>query len=329
MDVRTHEFRMEAENRRELYPEIDPFYQGFLKVSELHEIYYEQSGKKDGKAVIFLHGGPGGGTSPQNRRFFDPSVYHIILMDQRGAGQSKPAAELKDNTTWHLVEDIESLREHLKIDRWVVFGGSWGATLSLAYAETHPDRVKALVLRGIFISRRKEIQWLYQDGASRLFPDAHERLKELIPEVEQGDLVHSYYRRLMGEDEDEQLKLAQAWSRWEMRTSRLYHDATLMARADDDLWAVQFARIECHYFVNGCFFTSENQLLDNVHRIQHIPCSIVQGRYDVVCPMETAWELHKRWPEAEFVVVADAGHSAKEPGTMHHLLEACDKYRYL
>jgi len=311
------------------YADMEPYDTGFLKVSQLHEIFYEQCGRKDGKPILFLHGGPGGGIGPTDRKYFDPTVYRVVLLDQRGSGKSKPAAELKENTTWDLVADIEKLREHLKIDKWVVFGGSWGSTLSLVYAQTHPSRVKALVLRGIFTLRRKELTWYYQDGASRIFPDSWEKFIEPIPEVERHDLMSAYHRRLTGDDAAVRLKCAQRWSGWEMATSRLFVDPELIKRAEADEWAIQFARIESHYFVHGGFLRDETQILDNVDKIRHIPCTIVQGRYDVVCPADTAWELHKRWPEAEFHLVADSGHSAKEEGTVSALVNATDKYKTL
>lgn len=314
---------------RDVYPEIEVFDSGHLRVSDIHEVYFEQSGNKNGKPVLFLHGGPGGGTSPSDRRYFDPAVYRIVLMDQRGAGKSKPPAELKDNTTWHLVSDIEKLREHLSIDKWVVFGGSWGSTLSLVYAETHPDRVKALILRGIFTLRRSEIIWYYQDGASHIFPDHFDKYVEPIPKAERHDIVGAYYRRLTGPDEAERLKCARHWSLWEMATSRLFIDHNLLKRADSDIWALQFARIECHYFVHGGFFETDSHILDNVDKIRHIPATIVQGRYDVVCPAQTAWDLHKQWPEAEFYFVRDAGHSAREMGIKSVLVHAADKYKEL
>jgi proline iminopeptidase len=314
---------------RKHYDDIEPFEKSFLKVSDLHEIYFEQCGKKDGKPVLFLHGGPGGGVGPNDRKYFDPTVYRIILLDQRGAGNSKPSAELRENTTWDLVADIEKLRKHLSIDKWVVFGGSWGSTLSLVYAETHPSQVKALILRGIFTLRRKELIWYYQDGASRIFPDTWEKFIEPIPEVERHDLMSAYHRRLTGSDRALQMKCAQRWSAWEMATSRLYVDPELIKRADADEWAVQFARIESHYFVHGGFLKSETQILDDVPKIRHIPCTIVQGRYDLVCPADTAWELHKRWSEADFHLVADAGHSAKEEGIVSALVTAADKYKTL
>lgn len=276
-----------------MYPDIEPYDTGMLTVSDIHKVYYEQSGNRTGKPVIFLHGGPGGGTSPRDRTFFDPAVYRIVLMDQRGAGKSTPAAELRENTTWHLVADIEKLRNHLGIDKWVVFGGSWGSTLSLAYAETHPDRVKALVLRGIFTLRRRELIWFYQDGASIIFPDAWEGYLKPIPEVERFDLISAYYRKLTSDDETIRTEAAKAWSKWEMTTSRLFVDPEYILRAEADTWALQFARIECHYFVHGGFMEFDGQLLKNVDKIRHIPTTIVQGRYDLVCPMDTAWELHK------------------------------------
>ncbi|XP_060598187.1 probable proline iminopeptidase isoform X2 [Ruditapes philippinarum] len=319
----------ESSKFREMYPDIEPYDTGMLKVSDIHQVYYEQSGNKNGNPVIFLHGGPGGGTSARDRTFFDPNVYRIVLMDQRGAGKSLPAAELKENTTWNLVADVEKLREKLGIEKWVVFGGSWGSTLSLAYAETHPDRVKALILRGIFTLRRKEVLWYNQEGANFILPDLYEEYIEPIPQVERCDLIGAYYRRLTGSDEKVQLECAKAWSKWELKTSKLYVDDSYVARAEADIWALQFARIECHYFVNGGFFERDDQLLANVDKIRHIPTTIVQGRYDLVCPMETAWKLHRAFPEAEFHIIADAGHSNKEPGTQSKLLDACDKYKNL
>jgi proline iminopeptidase len=314
---------------RELFPEIEPYDSGFLQVSDLHHIFYEQSGNKDGKPVIYVHGGPGGGTGPRDRRYFDPAVYRIILLDQRGAGRSRPSAELKENTTWHLIADLERLRCHLGIDNWVVFGGSWGSTLALIYAEQHPDRVKALILRGIFTLRRRELEWYYQDGANRIFPDAWEKFIEPIPLVERHDLMSAYHRRLTGHDESIQLMCAQRWSAWEMSTSRLLVDHELLKRAETDSWALQFAKIEAHYFVNGGFFRNDMHIFEDIEKIQHIPATIIQGRYDIVCPAETAWHLHKCWPEAELCIVDDAGHSAKEPGITTQLLNATDKYKTL
>ncbi|HET8897882.1 MAG TPA: prolyl aminopeptidase [Rhodanobacteraceae bacterium] len=313
--------------RRSLYPEIDPFDAGQLKVSELHTLYYEQCGNPHGKPVVFLHGGPGGGCNPKCRRFFDPAAYRIILFDQRGCGRSTPHAELRENTTWDLVADIERLREHLGIDRWQVFGGSWGSTLALAYAETHPDKVSELVLRGIFMLRRTELEWFYQHGCDMLYPDAFETYLAAIPEVERGDLMSAYHRRLTSDDAATRLAAARAWSVWEGGTSFLLRDESYMQSSGEDEFALAFARIENHYFVNGGFFEHDDQLLRHVERIRTIPALIVQGRYDVVCPLRSAWDLHRAWPEAELRIVQDAGHSAFEPGITHELIEATDRFR--
>jgi len=316
-----------SENRRALYPEIEPYDVGQLKVSELHTLYYEQSGNPNGKPVVFLHGGPGGGTNPKCRRFFDPAVYRIVLFDQRGCGRSTPHAELTDNTTWHLVSDIERLRGHLGIDRWQVFGGSWGSTLALSYAQTHPDKVTELVLRGIFMLRRWELEWFYQQGSDALYPDAWETYQAAIPEVERGDMMSAYHRRLTSPDAETRLAAARAWSVWEGATSFLFQDEGYINSSGEDEFALAFARIECHYFVNGGFFEHDDQLLRNVERIRRIPAVIVQGRYDVVCPMRSAWDLHRAWPEADLRIVQDAGHSAFEPGIMHELIEATDRFK--
>ncbi|XP_041367613.1 probable proline iminopeptidase [Gigantopelta aegis] len=319
-----------GEKPRELFPEIEAFDTGRLKVSEIHEIYYEQSGKKDGKPVVFVHGGPGTGTSPRERRFFDPDVYRIVLFDQRGAGKSTPAAELKENTTWDLVADMEKLRTRLGIEKWVVFGGSWGSTLSLAYAETHPDHVTALIVRGIFTVRHQELKWTYNDGGvSLVFPDTWESFWNYIPHAERHCMVGAFYRRLTSDDEETRRNAARVWNRWELSACRLYPDSKFIKKADDDLWSLQHACIECHYFINGGFFESDEQLLDNVDKICHIPGTIIQGRYDMVCPVDTAWRLHKKWPEADFHIVPDAGHTASEPGIQTCLLNATDKYKHL
>jgi proline iminopeptidase len=315
-----------SSHRRSLYAEIEPYDAGQLKVSDLHTLYYEQSGNPHGKPVVFLHGGPGGGTNPKCRRFFNPAVYRIVLFDQRGCGRSTPHAELTDNTTWHLVADIERLREHLKIPRWQVFGGSWGSTLALAYAQTHPDKVSELVLRGIFMLRRWELEWFYQRGCDALYPDAWESYLAAIPVAERGDLMSAYHRRLTSADPQVRLHAARAWSMWEGATSFLYQDDAYINSSGEDEFALAFARIECHYFVNGGFFEHDDQLLRNVERIRRIPAVIVQGRYDVVCPIRSAWDLHRAWPEAELRVVQDAGHSAFEPGITHELLEATDRF---
>jgi proline iminopeptidase len=313
-------------DRRGFYPAIEPFNQGMLSVSPIHTIYYEESGNPKGKPVVFVHGGPGGGSDPKHRRFFDPKRYRIVLFDQRGCGRSTPHANLEDNTTWSLVADMEKLREKLAIDKWQVFGGSWGSTLALAYAETHPERVTELVLRGIFLLRRWELDWFYQGGTSRMFPDAWAKYLEPIPEAERGDLMAAYHKRLTSPDPAVALAAARAWSIWEGSTSCLLPDIELVNKMGGDLFALAFARIECHYFVNKGFMKREDQLLRNVRRIRHIPGVIVQGRYDVVCPMRTAWDLHVAWPEAEFEVIADAGHSALEPGTTDALVRATDRY---
>ena len=311
---------------RSLYPEIEPFDSGFLPVSSLHTLYYEQSGNPNGKPVVFLHGGPGGGTNAKCRRFFDPTVYRIVLFDQRGCGKSTPHAELTDNTTWDLVADIECVREHLGIGRWQVFGGSWGSTLALAYAQTHPDKVSELVLRGIFMLRRWELEWFYQKGCDALYPDAWETYLDAIPEVERGDLMSAYHRRLTSPDAKTRTAAARAWSVWEGATSFLWQDKSHIESSAEDEFALAFARIECHYFVNGGFFEHDDQLLRNVERIRNIPAVIVQGRYDVVCPLRSAWDLHRAWPEADLHIVQDAGHSAFEPGIVHELVEATDRF---
>lgn len=314
---------------KELYDAIEPFDQGTFQVSPVHTLYYERCGNPDGAPAVFLHGGPGGGLIPDYRRYFDPEAYHLILFDQRGSGQSTPHASLDENTTWHLVSDIERLRQHFGIDRWLVFGGSWGSTLSLAYAETHPERVLALVLRGIFLCRPKEIRWFYQEGASAIYPDVWEPYIEVIPLGERGDMLTAYHRRLTSDDENIRLEAARAWSIWEGATSKLYPDQNLVASFADPRLALALARIECHYFVNNAFFETDNQLIENVGRIKNIPAVIVQGRYDVVCPMMSAWELHRAWPEAELRIIPDSGHAASEPGTIDALVDSTDRFREL
>lgn len=311
---------------RELYPPRQPYNEGKLKVSDLHTIHFEESGNPEGKPIVLLHGGPGGGCPPFYRQYFDPKKWRLVMFDQRGCGQSKPHAELQENTTWDLVNDIEKLREYLNIHQWVVFGGSWGSTLSLAYSQTHPDRCKGLILRGIFMLRQKEIRWFYQEGASYIFPDAWEEYVKPIPINERDDLVTAYYQRLTSPDAQIRLEAARAWSIWEGSTSRLFPDLDLKQKFGIDAFAEAFARIECHYFINKGFIDPEDKLLLNIDRIRKIPAVIVQGRYDVVCPMMSAWELHRAWPEAEFIVVADAGHSMSEPGIRTCLIEATDKF---
>ncbi|MBV8742480.1 MAG: prolyl aminopeptidase [Sinobacteraceae bacterium] len=313
---------------RELYPSFEPNRSGWLRVSDLHEIYYEESGNPQGKPVVFLHGGPGGGTDGRMRGFFDPARYRIVLFDQRGCGRSRPHASLVDNTTWHLVADMELLRQHLNIERWQVFGGSWGSTLALAYAESHPQRVSELVLRGIFLLRRWEINWFYQDpsGAAALYPDLWERYVAVIPPEERHEMVQAYYRRLTSADPQVLAEAARAWAVWEGATSFLHLNPDYIAKFQEADYAAAFARIECHYFINHGFLHTDNQLIENVGRIRHIPTVIVQGRYDVVCPMKSAWDLHRAWPEAELRIVADAGHSAFERGNTHELVSATDRF---
>jgi proline iminopeptidase len=313
---------------RSLYPALDPYLSGRLQVSDLHDLYYEVCGNPTGKPVVVLHGGPGGGCLPSYRQYFNPERYRIVLFDQRGCGRSLPYGELRENTTWDLVSDIEALRQKLGIERWVVFGGSWGSTLALAYSQTHPDRCLGLILRGIFLLRDSEIAWFYQAGASALFPDAWAHYLAPIPSEEQGNLLQAYHRRLTSDQSSVRREAARAWSLWEGSTSKLVPDFDVIARFGDPEFAEAFARIECHYFVNQGFL-APNQLLRDVDRIRQIPAVIVQGRYDVVCPMISAWELHQAWPESELVVIPDAGHSMTEPGIQTALIEAGDRFAEL
>lgn len=309
-----------------LFPPIEPYNHGWLSVGDGHEIYYEESGNPSGKPCLFVHGGPGGGASPAARQFFDPDKYRIVLIDQRGCGRSKPHASIEANTTWHLINDIELIRETLGIDRWLVFGGSWGSTLSLAYAQSHPERVTELVLRGIFLLRAQELQWFYQHGASELYPDAWQHYLAPIPDAERHDLISAFHSRLTSKDPEVRLSAARAWSVWEASTSFLIQNEDFMAQLDEPEAALAMARIECHYFVNGGFFESPNQILEAVDKIRHIPCVIVQGRYDVVCPPTTAWDLHRAWPEADFKLIANAGHSAFDPANAAALIEATNRF---
>jgi len=310
---------------RTLYPPIAPYEQGRLPVSDLHTLYYEVSGNPEGQPVVFLHGGPGGGTEGTLRRFFDPTRYRIVLFDQRGSGKSTPPACLEENTTWDLVADIERLRTHLGVATWHVFGGSWGSTLALVYAQTHPERVRSLVLRGIFLLRQEEIKWFYQEGASNLFPDRWEAFAEIIPPEQRGDMVAAYYRLLTGADLELQQRAARAWSVWEGATSKLQVDPTSLSRFAQEQFALAFARIECHYFIHRGFFGADNLLLDQIDKIRHMPAVIVHGRYDVICPLKNAWDLHRAWPEAELRIIGDAGHSAFEPGITDALITATDR----
>lgn len=313
-------------DRRDLYPAIEPYETGRIKVSDIHDVYFEQAGNPHGKPVVVCHGGPGGGITPAMRRYFDPAKYRIVLFDQRGCGKSTPNAELKENTTWDLVADMEKLRRRLDIEKWQVFGGSWGSTLALAYAQTHPARAAELVLRGIFTLRKAEIDWFYQAGASWLFADAWERYLEPIPVDERHDLLKAYHRRLTGRNEPEKLRAAKAWSAWEGGTVSLLPSQERIDSFSADAFAIAFARIECHYFVNGGFFERDDQLIVGAHLLRNIPGVIVQGRYDVCTPMKTAFELHKAWPEAEFIVIDDAGHAASEPGIIDALVRATDRF---
>jgi proline iminopeptidase len=308
------------------YPPIEPFDTGYLAVGEGHEMYYEQSGNPQGKPALFVHGGPGGGGDVNSRRFFDPDRYRIVMFDQRGSGRSRPHASLEANTTWHLVADMERLRQHLAIERWLVFGGSWGSTLALAYAETHPKAVSELVLRGIFLLRKLELNWFYQFGASLLFPEQWQKYLAPIPPAERHDLLGAFHRRLLSDDAAVRLEAARAWSIWEGATSSLLPNPKREDQFGSPDFALALARIEAHYFVNRGFFSHENQLLDGVERIRGIPGVIVHGRYDVVCPIDTAFELHRRWPEADFRIVQDAGHSAYEPGITAELIAATDRF---
>ncbi|MDS1115660.1 prolyl aminopeptidase [Gordonia westfalica] len=317
---------------RDFYPEIEPYESGHLDVGDGQQIYWETTGNPDGKPVVFVHGGPGGGTSPAQRRFFDPARYRIVLFDQRGCGQSRPhiadGADLSVNTTPHLIADMEKLRTHLGIDRWQIFGGSWGSTLGLAYAQAHPDRVTELVLRGIFLLRRSEIDWYYNGGASHIFPDVWETYLEPIPTDERdGDLVAAYHRLLTSDDASVARAAARAWTGWEQATSYLLPRPEEPGQGADEAhrFDLAFASIENHYFVNHGFL-DDGQLLDNIDAIAHIPGVIVQGRYDVVCPMRSAWDLHRAWPAADLHIVDDAGHASFEAGIKHHLIEATDRF---
>ena len=300
-----------------LHPEVEPYASGLLTVSGQHRIYWEQVGNPRGEPVLFLHGGPGGGCAPWNRRLFDPQHDRAVLFDQRGCGRSTPHASLRENTTWHLCADIERLRQHLGIERWLVFGGSWGSTLALAYAEQHPERVAGLILRGVFCATRDEVRWFYQDGTRHLFPDAFEAFVEPLTLAERGDVLKAYHSRLTRGPRREQVQAARSWTQWEIATSRLRPDA--VGAGFSDGLALQLARIEAHYFVHDSWLRPD-QLIEDAGRIAHLPCHIVQGRYDAICPPSTAWRLHRALPGSELTLVDDAGHSALEPGTLLGLL---------
>lgn len=313
------------DGRRGLYPEIEPFAAGWLGTGGPHELYYEECGRQDGKPVVVLHGGPGGAINPTMRRFFDPKRWRIALFDQRGCGRSRPNASLVDNTTWTLVEDIERLRVHLGVEKWTVFGGSWGSTLALAYAAMHPERVEGLILRGVFLLTERELRWFYQDGASMLFPDAWERFLAPIPPAERGDMIAAYHKRLTHPDRRVQAEAAAAWSQWEGDTISLRGPEARPSKFNETDFAVAFARIECHFFANRGFFEKDGWLLEQAPRLKHIPAWIVQGRFDVVTPLESAWALKRAWPQARFEIVWDAGHASTEPGVIDALIRASDQ----
>ena len=312
-----------------MYPSIEPYKQGYLDSGDGHQIYWELCGNPQGKPVVFLHGGPGAGCSPHHRQLFNPERYNILLFDQRGCGRSKPTASLENNTTQHLIADMERLRkEILDTDKWLVFGGSWGSSLALAYAQTHPQQVTGLILRGIFTLRKKEINWFYQEGASFVFPDKWENYLAPIPEDERDDLVSAYHRRLTGEDEEEMLRCAYAWANWEGATISLLETDNKALSFGDKNAVLSFARIENHYFVNTGFM-EEGQLIHNADRLANIPTVIIQGRYDMCTPSQTAWDLHKVMPHAELHLIPDAGHAFNEPGILSALLAATDKFATL
>ncbi len=315
--------------RSGFFPEIQPYRTGTLAVSDLHCVYFEECGNPGGKPVLMVHGGPGGGSNPTMRRYHDPARYRIILFDQRGCGRSVPHASLEDNTTWHLVADMEALRSHLGIERWQLCGGSWGSTLALAYAETHPERVSELILRGIFLLRRTELLWFYQEGCSWIFPDAFDDYLKPIPLAERSDMIAAYHRRLAGPDKTAQLEAARAWSGWEGTTLSLIADPDRVSKFREEVYALAFARIEAHYFVNRGFFECDGQLLRDAAKIRHIPGVIVHGRYDVVTPLRNAWDLKTAWPEADLRIVPDAGHAMTEAGIIHEIVGAAERFAWL
>lgn len=306
-----------------LYPAIQPAKTWRFPVSGLHTLYLEECGSADGVPVVFLHGGPGGACEPGHRRFFDPEAYRIILFDQRGSGKSRPHANLEDNTTWDLIADLEKIREHLGIEKWVLFGGSWGSTLALAYAQTHPDRVLGLILRGIFLARNQDVHWFFQGEASRIFPEAWAHFVDPIPETERGDIIGAYYRRLTSENEFVCMAAAKAWSIWEGSSVTLLPNKNVVEHFSDPHVALSIARIECHYFKHGCFFRS-NQLLEDMSKINHLPGFIVHGRYDMVCPIDQAFALKSRWEAVQLRIIDDAGHAVTEPGISNALVECCN-----
>lgn len=316
-------------DRKKLYPEIKPYNTGMLKVSDLHTLYYEEVGNPKGKPILFLHGGPGAGLSQKYRRYFDPKFYRIILFDQRGAGKSKPHAELKENTTKHLVADIENIRDYLNINKWIVFGGSWGTTLALTYAICHPDKVIGLILRGIFLGRKSDVHWLFQEGSSNIYPDKWEDFIKIIPENERDNMIKAYYKRLTSNNEEERLQAAKAWSIWEGNVVLLLPDEKNIEKFGSSDLALSMARCECHYFINNMFNETDNYILENTDKIEDIPCRIVHGRYDMDCRLSGAWELHKKLPLSDLRIVKDAGHSGMEPGTISELVQATEDFKTL
>lgn len=317
---------MAVRDQARLYPVIEPFRHGILDVGDGHRMYFEECGNPHGKPVAIVHGGPGGGANATMRRYHDPQQHRILLFDQRGCGRSTPHASLDANTTWHLVADMERLRRHLGIERWQLFGGSWGSTLALAYAQSHPERVTEMILRGIFLLRQAELKWFYQDGCGWIFPEAFAQFKQLIPVAEQGDLVAAYYKRLTDPDRSVQVAAARAWSMWEGSTLALMPDPERVKLFGADAYAIAFARIECHYFMHAGFLDRDGELLHRVGRLRDIPCTIVHGRYDVVTPVKNAYDLAQAWPEAELRIVPDAGHAMTEPGIVSELVAATRKY---
>ncbi len=310
---------------KDLYPDIEPFHQFYFDVDGYHRLHVEECGRRRGIPAVFLHGGPGAGIEPYHRRFFDPERYHLVLFDQRGSGRSTPHADLTDNTTWHLVEDMEKLRRHLGFEQWLLFGGSWGSTLALAYAQSYPERVSGMVLRGVFLCRPREIHWFYQEGASRLFPDYWQDFVAPVAPDQRHNLLAAYYRLLTGENEIRRMAAAKAWSYWEGRTATLLADENVAQHFAQPHVALSMARIESHYFVNNAFFMP-NQLLSEAAKLHGIPGVIIHGRYDMICPLENAWELHRAWPDSRLQIIPDAGHSAAEEGTRRALVAATDAF---
>ncbi len=311
-----------------LYPSIEPFHSGMLLVSNLHKIYYEQSGNPNGKPVLFIHGGPGGGTNPMHRRYFNPEIYHIILVDQRGSGKSLPHAEIRENTTQLLIQDFEQIRELLNIKQWLLFGGSWGVTLGLAYAEAYPECVSGLILRGVFLGLQEDLHWMYQHGASEIFPEAWSEYIAIIPENERENMIGAYHKRLFSQDKDIQQQAAVAWSKWEGSISSLFIDGAQIAKFSEANFSLAFASIENHFFTNNLFLR-HNQLLEEAYKISNIPTTIVHGRYDICCPIRGAWQLKQALPNVSLIVVPDAGHSLTEVGIARELVIATDKFSLL